>query len=162
RRAEGRGAGVLRGAARWVRGRPRAGRAPEGRGGRGAGQAAPAEGGALRARPAANQEREDPAPPRPIGLPGSAGRRRLGPREPGGAGGDGRASGLPRLPSLLPHLALLWLGGFDLRVTLLAVPPLIPAIHRDLGLDEKGVSILTGLPVLLLAIAAIPGSLLIA
>jgi MFS transporter, CP family, cyanate transporter len=59
-------------------------------------------------------------------------------------------------------LALLWLGGFDLRVTLLAVPPLIPAIHRDLGLDEKGVSILTGLPVLLLAVAAIPGSLLIA
>src|SRR5262249_38309447 len=50
----------------------------------------------------------------------------------------------------------------DLRVTLLAVPPLIPAIHRDLGLDEKGVSVLTGLPVLLLAIAAIPGSLLIA
>jgi CP family cyanate transporter-like MFS transporter len=42
------------------------------------------------------------------------------------------------------------------------VPPLIPAIHRDLGLDEKGVSVLTGLPVLLLAIAAIPGSLLIA
>lgn len=42
------------------------------------------------------------------------------------------------------------------------MPPLIPAIHRDLGLDEKGVSILTGLPVLLLAIAAIPGSLLIA
>jgi MFS transporter, CP family, cyanate transporter len=57
---------------------------------------------------------------------------------------------------------VLWLGGFDLRVTLLAVPPLIPAIHHDLGLDEKGVSILTGLPVLLLAIAAIPGSLLIA
>ncbi|HEY4027116.1 MAG TPA: MFS transporter [Candidatus Dormibacteraeota bacterium] len=60
------------------------------------------------------------------------------------------------------NLALLWLGGFDLRVTLLAVPPVIPAIHRDLGLDEKGISILTGLPVLLLAIAAIPGSLLIA
>jgi CP family cyanate transporter-like MFS transporter len=59
-------------------------------------------------------------------------------------------------------LALLWLGGFDLRVTLLAVPPLIPAIHRDLRLDERGVSVLTGLPVLLLAIAAIPGSLLIA
>src|SRR5205807_3768512 len=59
-------------------------------------------------------------------------------------------------------LGLLWLGGFDLRVTLLAVPPVIPAIHRDLGLDEKGVSVLTGLPVLLLAVAAIPGSLLIA
>jgi MFS transporter, CP family, cyanate transporter len=62
----------------------------------------------------------------------------------------------------LVHLALLWLGGFDLRVTLLAVPPMIPAIHRDLGLDEKAVSILTGLPVLLLAVAAVAGSLLIA
>ena len=71
-----------------------------------------------------------------------------------------RPAGLTRRD--LADLALLWLGGFDLRVTMLAVPPLIPAIHRDLGLDEKGVSILTGLPVLLLAIAAIPGSLLIA
>ena len=59
-------------------------------------------------------------------------------------------------------MSLLWLGGFDLRVTLLAVPPMIPAIHRDLGLDEKGVSVLIGLPVLLLALAAIPGSLMIA
>ncbi|HSR25148.1 MAG TPA: MFS transporter, partial [Candidatus Eisenbacteria bacterium] len=71
-----------------------------------------------------------------------------------------RPAGLTRRD--LAALGLLWLGGFDLRVTLLAVPPLIPAIHRDLGLDEKGVSVLTGLPVLLLAIAAIPGSLLIA
>jgi MFS transporter, CP family, cyanate transporter len=70
--------------------------------------------------------------------------------------------GLESVGRLLPYLALLWLGGFDLRVTLLAVPPLIPAIHHDLGLDEKGVSVLTGLPVLLLATAAIPGSLLIA
>lgn len=60
------------------------------------------------------------------------------------------------------RLALLWLGAFDLRVALLAVPPVIPAIHRDLGLDEKGVSVLTGLPVLLLALAAVPGAVLIA
>lgn len=60
------------------------------------------------------------------------------------------------------RLALLWLGGFDLRCTLLAVPPLIPAIHRNLGLDEKEVGVLTGLPVLLLAAAAILGALLIA
>jgi CP family cyanate transporter-like MFS transporter len=60
------------------------------------------------------------------------------------------------------YLGLLWLAGFDLRVTLLAVAPMIPAIHRDLGLDETAISVLTGLPVLLLAIAAIPGSLLIA
>ena len=60
------------------------------------------------------------------------------------------------------HLALLWLGGVDLRVTVLAIPPVIPAIHHDLGLDEKGVSVLTGLPILLLAAAAIPGAVLIA
>ncbi len=47
-------------------------------------------------------------------------------------------------------------------MTLLAVPPLLPAIHGDLSLDEKGVAILTGLPVLLLAGAAVPGSFLIA
>jgi CP family cyanate transporter-like MFS transporter len=60
------------------------------------------------------------------------------------------------------RLALLWLGGLSLRVTLLAVPPVIPQIHRQLGLDEKGISILTGLPVLLLAAAAVPGAVLIA
>jgi CP family cyanate transporter-like MFS transporter len=62
----------------------------------------------------------------------------------------------------LGSLALLWLGGFDLRATVLAVPPVIPAIHRSLGLDEKGISILTALPTLLLALAAVPGALLIA
>ncbi len=60
------------------------------------------------------------------------------------------------------RLLLLWLGGIDLRLTLLAVPPLIPNIHHDLHLDEKGVGALVSLPVLLLATAAVPGSLLIA
>ena len=60
------------------------------------------------------------------------------------------------------QLGLFWLGGFSLRVTLLAVPPVIPQIHRQLGLDEKGISILTGLPVLLLAAGAVPGAVLIA
>jgi len=45
---------------------------------------------------------------------------------------------------------------------MLAVPPLIPQIHHDLHLDEKGVGALVSLPVLLLATAAVPGSLLIA
>jgi CP family cyanate transporter-like MFS transporter len=45
---------------------------------------------------------------------------------------------------------------------MLAVPPVIPAIHRDLGLDEKGIAALSSLPVLVLAVAAVPGSLLIA
>lgn len=60
------------------------------------------------------------------------------------------------------HLLLLWLGGIDLRLTMLAVPPLIPLIHRELHLDEKAVGALVSLPVLLLGIAAVPGSLLIA
>jgi CP family cyanate transporter-like MFS transporter len=57
---------------------------------------------------------------------------------------------------------MLWLGGVDIRLTMLAVPPLIPLIHRDLHLDEKAVGALVSGPVLLLAVAAVPGSLLIA
>jgi CP family cyanate transporter-like MFS transporter len=60
------------------------------------------------------------------------------------------------------RLLLLWLGGITLRLTMLAVPPLVPLIHHDLHLDEKGVGALVSLPVLLLAVAAVPGSLLIA
>ena len=59
-------------------------------------------------------------------------------------------------------LLVLWFSGLSLRVTLLAIPPIIPAIHRDLGLDETGIGILSALPTLMLAWAAIPGSLLIA
>jgi len=62
----------------------------------------------------------------------------------------------------LVRLLLLWLGGIDLRLTLLAVPPLIPLIHRDLHLDETAVGALVSLPVLLLALASVPGALLIA
>src|SRR5260221_10968578 len=60
------------------------------------------------------------------------------------------------------RLLLLWLGGIDLRLTLLSVPPLIPNIHHALHLDEKAVGALVSLPVLLLASAAVPGSLLVA
>jgi CP family cyanate transporter-like MFS transporter len=60
------------------------------------------------------------------------------------------------------RLLLLWLGGVDLRLTMLAVPPLVPLIHRELHLDEKAVGALVSLPVLLLAAAAVPGSLMIA
>jgi MFS transporter, CP family, cyanate transporter len=60
------------------------------------------------------------------------------------------------------RLALLWLGGADLRLTLLAVPPLIPLIHRALNLDEKAVGALVSTPVVLFAVAAVPGALLIA
>jgi CP family cyanate transporter-like MFS transporter len=59
-------------------------------------------------------------------------------------------------------LLLLWLAGNALRLTLLAVPPVIPLIHDDLHMSATQVGILTGLPSLLLALAAVPGSLLIA
>jgi len=64
--------------------------------------------------------------------------------------------------SALTSVALLWLAGNGMRMTILAVPPLIPLIHRDLHMSETEVGILAGLPVVLFACAAIPGSLLIA
>lgn len=59
------------------------------------------------------------------------------------------------------RLGLLWLAGISLRVTVLAIPPVIPAIHTELALNEKAVGLLTSLPVLLLAAAAVLGSLVI-
>jgi len=63
---------------------------------------------------------------------------------------------------VLLSLTLLWLAGAGLRLTVLAVPPVLPLIHADLNLSETEVGILTGLPALLFALAAVPGSLLIA
>ena len=62
----------------------------------------------------------------------------------------------------LTTLLLLWLAGAGLRLTILAVPPVIPLIHDGLHLNATQVGILTGLPSMLFAIAAVPGSLLIA
>src|ERR1043165_7551043 len=59
-------------------------------------------------------------------------------------------------------LLLLWLAGNALRFTILAVPPVIPLIHDDLHMSATQVGILSGLPSMLFALAAVPGSLLIA
>lgn len=59
-------------------------------------------------------------------------------------------------------LVLLWLAGAALRLTVLAVPPVLPLIHADLGLSEAAVGALGSLPSLVFAFAAVPGSLLIA
>ena len=70
---------------------------------------------------------------------------------------------MPALPPrTLPLIGLLWLAGVDLRVTILALPPTLPLVHHDLALSEKLVGALSGLPVLLFGLAAVPGSLLIA
>ena len=59
-------------------------------------------------------------------------------------------------------VSLLWLAGNGTRITILSVPPVIPIIHADLRMSETEVGILTGLPPVLFALAAVPGSLLIA
>ena len=63
---------------------------------------------------------------------------------------------------IFTSLLLLWLAGVALRLTILAVPPLIPMIHDELNLSATEIGILTGLPSMLFAIVAVPGSLVIA
>jgi len=59
-------------------------------------------------------------------------------------------------------LALAWLSAINLRTVLLAVPPVLPAIQHDLGLSHTATQSLTGLPTLLMGLAAVPGAFLIA
>jgi len=68
----------------------------------------------------------------------------------------------PIIGQRLIPLALLWLSGACLRLTVLAIPPVVPLLHADLHLSETGIGWLSSLPPLLFAIAAVPGSLLIA
>ena len=77
-----------------------------------------------------------------------------------GASCDSAAS-VPKISTWL-GLIILWLAGANLRITVLAVPPVLPLIHDELHLSEKLVGALSSLPVLLLAVAAITGSLLTA
>jgi len=58
--------------------------------------------------------------------------------------------------------ALLWVCGAATRLAILAVPPVITAIQSDLGMSGTQIGVLSGLPVILFALFAIPGSLLIA
>jgi CP family cyanate transporter-like MFS transporter len=59
-------------------------------------------------------------------------------------------------------LVLLWLFGLCLRLTVLAIPPVIPLIHESIDLTQATVGALMSLPVLLFSFAAIPGSLMVA
>ena len=72
------------------------------------------------------------------------------------------ANTAPPQARLLTSFLLLWLAGIGLRLTILAVPPVIPFIHDELNLSATQIGILTGLPSMLFAFAAVPGSLLIA
>lgn len=63
--------------------------------------------------------------------------------------------------NVLVAALLLWLSGVALRITILAVPPVISLLHRDLQMSGTEIGILSGLPIMLIAIAAIPGALAI-
>lgn len=59
-------------------------------------------------------------------------------------------------------LILLWLAGGGLRLTILAVPPVLTMIRDDFALSATEVGVLSGIPPALFAIAALAGSLLVA
>ena len=63
--------------------------------------------------------------------------------------------------SALPF-ALLWLAGVSLRLTVLAVPPVIQLIRSELHLSGTQVGLLVTLPTALFALAAMPGAMLAA
>ena len=63
--------------------------------------------------------------------------------------------------SLPVSLTLLWLIGAALRLPILAIPPVIPVLRGEFNLSGTQIGILTGLPVLLFAVAAVVGSRLI-
>ena len=67
-----------------------------------------------------------------------------------------QAAGLAR------PLALLFIAGVAMRMTLLVMPPVIPLVHEELHMSETQVGLLVGLPLAVFAVAAVPGSLLIA
>lgn len=58
-------------------------------------------------------------------------------------------------------LVILWMAGVCLRVTILAVPPVVRLLHKDLLLSESDIGLLSSVPPLMFAIAAVPGAMLI-
>jgi CP family cyanate transporter-like MFS transporter len=56
---------------------------------------------------------------------------------------------------------LLWMCGVCLRLTILAIPPVIAVIQRDLHLSGTEVGLLAGIPIVMFAIFAAPGSIVV-
>ncbi len=66
-------------------------------------------------------------------------------------------------PPLRPWIAvlLLWLAGNALRMTILAVPPVLATIRDEFALSATAVGLLSSIPPALFALAALAGSLLV-
>ncbi|MDE2359482.1 MAG: MFS transporter [Betaproteobacteria bacterium] len=77
-------------------------------------------------------------------------------------GGHPESAGEPGSPSIWLPLLLLWLSGIALRLTILAVPPVIPMIRSDFALSATEVGILGSVAPALFAVAALGGALLVA
>lgn len=63
---------------------------------------------------------------------------------------------------LILSLALLWLIGIALRLAILAVPPVIPALRDEFHLSGTEIGLLSGVPIVVFAVAALVGSRLVA
>ncbi len=63
---------------------------------------------------------------------------------------------------LVRTMVLLWFSGAALRVTILALPPVLPRVTAEFGLRATDIGLLTGLPPLLFALAAVPSAAIIA
>jgi CP family cyanate transporter-like MFS transporter len=74
------------------------------------------------------------------------------------APGDGRVTATWRI---IITWTLITLVGFNLRSVILAVPPVLPLIKRDLALSYTETGLLTALPVLVLAVGAWPSGFII-
>ncbi|MEO8740916.1 MAG: MFS transporter [Casimicrobiaceae bacterium] len=68
---------------------------------------------------------------------------------------------VPRAQFLLAIL-LLWLAGNGLRITILAVPPIVAMVRTEFGLNATEVALLSSIPPALFAVAALAGSLVVA
>jgi MFS transporter, CP family, cyanate transporter len=84
------------------------------------------------------------------------------PGAPPRSGPDAEGTSLMAQRDFWIAAALLWLCGVALRVTILAVPPVLTAIQADLGLSGTEVGILSALPVIIFGLFAIPGALVVA
>jgi MFS transporter, CP family, cyanate transporter len=74
----------------------------------------------------------------------------------------GTQSAAVATPPFRTAVCLLWLAGLGLRLTVLALPPVIALVQADLNLSGTQIGVLSGLPPILFASVALPGSLLIA
>ncbi len=63
--------------------------------------------------------------------------------------------------NLLRPLALLWLAGVMLRLTILALPPVLHSVELEFRLGGFDIGVLTAIPALFFSLAAMPGAFLI-